>query len=484
METSLDGEGFLVSRRIVTRDGWSVVLLNSTRQIEAYRTAGIVTTGAVLALFLAVISIMLVVNRSRQTIADKEERFRELFGNMSSGVMVCEALVDGMDFIIRDLNRSAERISRVRKNEVIGLGVQDVFPGIRAMGLLDVFLKVRRTGNPERMEATLYRDSRISQWLENYVYRLPSGEIVAVYDDVSERKEAEEALQRSEEKYRLILENMQEAYVETALGGEVTFFNPAVCDLLGYSAQEMTGRDYRSLVHEESRPGLAAASRSVLRTGESLRLLEYRLVRKDGITIHVETSLMLRRDESGAPVGFSGIARDMTERKRLEEELRMQSVSDAMTGLYNRRGFLALAERQMKIAARSRMEIVLLFADMDGLKFINDHLGHRKGDEAIVEAASILREAFRDSDIIARVGGDEFVVLALGASLLNSAVLTRRFEECIESHNAREGRDYRIGISVGLVQCNPEEFCSIDELMSRADSLMYEQKKRRKAARS
>ncbi len=483
-EVSLEGEGFLVSRRIVTRDGWSVVLLNSTNRVQALLTAGAMATAAVLALFLAVLAVMFTVNRSRQTIALEEERFRELFGNMSSGVLVYEAREEGKDFVIRDVNRAAERLSRIRRGEVIGRSVLEVFPAIREMGLLEVIERVWKTGDPERLDVTRYRDERISQWVENYVYRLPTGEVVAVYDDVSDRQQAEEALRRSEEKYREILENMQESYLETDLAGNLTFFNPSLCGMLGYPPGDFPGMHYRKLLDEESVPKVREAFRRVHQTGIGLRLLECRMLRKDGTPIHVETSLMLMRDDAGKAVGYSGIARDISERKRFEEELRRQSVSDALTGLFNRRGFLALAEQQLKIAGRSRMEIVLLFADMDGLKWINDNLGHRKGDEAIVEAAAALKDAFRDSDIVARVGGDEFVVLLLGTSLDNSTTLTGRLQECLDARNTAGERDYRLSISVGMVRCNPEETRDIDELMSRADALMYEQKKQKKAQRA
>jgi diguanylate cyclase (GGDEF)-like protein/PAS domain S-box-containing protein len=424
-----------------------------------------------------------VVSRSRRAIAFKEERFRELFGSMSSGVVVYDALTDGTDFVIRDLNQSMEKIGKIRKEEVMGRSVLRVFPGVLEMGLLDVFIRVWRTGTPERKDASLYRDGRISKWLENYVYKLPSGEIVAVCDDVSERKKAEEALQRSEEKYREILENMWESYVETDLKGNLTFFNPAACAMLKYSPEELKGINYQQFIDAEMAPTVVETFGKVYRTGVGLSLLEFRLVRKDGAMVYVETSLNLRKDSLGKAVGFSGILRDISERKRFEEELHRQSVSDAMTGLFNRRGFVALAEKQMKIAERNRMNIVLLFADMDGLKWINDNLGHKKGDEAIIEAASVLKEAFRESDIIARVGGDEFVVLALGASMLDADSITGRFDDCLRVHNAREDRDYKISISIGMVRCDPQESTNLDDLMTRADTLMYEQKKQRKAQR-
>lgn len=482
-EVALDGEEFLVSRKVFNKDGWSVILFTSMRQIGIYRTAGVLLTVAVLLLFTVVLSMVHVVSRSRRDIAFKEERFRELFGNMSSGVVVYDALPDGMDFVVRDLNRSMERIGRVRKEAVIGMSVRDVFPGLRGMGLLDVFVRVWRSGKPQRNGASLYRDDRVSLWLESYVYRLPSGEIVAVCDDVSERKAAEEALQRSEEKYREILENMSEGYLETDLRGNLTFFNPAACAMLKYSPEELRGVNYQRIMDMETAPEVAEAFGKVYRTGVGLSLFECRLVRKDGVVVHAETSVNPRKDPAGKTVGFSGIVRDISERKRFEEELHRQSVSDAMTGLFNRRGFVALAEKQMRIAARNRMEVVLLFADMDGLKWINDNLGHKKGDEAIVEAASVLKEAFRESDIIARVGGDEFVVLALGASMQNADSITGRFEDCLRVHNAREGRDYKISISIGMVRCDPQESTNLDELMTRADTLMYEQKKQRKAQR-
>jgi diguanylate cyclase (GGDEF)-like protein len=121
--------------------------------------------------------------------------------------------------------------------------------------------------------------------------------------------------------------------------------------------------------------------------------------------------------------------------------------------------------------------LLLLFADLDGMKWINDSLGHKKGDEALIEAASVLKKVFRESDIVARVGGDEFSVLAVGINKEDSRIIEDRLEYQIGVNNNRENRDYALSISVGMAYNDPENTSTIDELMSHADALMYEQKK-------
>lgn len=130
-----------------------------------------------------------------QTLKESEARFRELFDNMSSGVAVYEAVGDGQDFIFRDFNSAAERIENIKKEDIVGRGVSEVFPGVKDSGLLAVFKKVWITGLPVRFPPFLYKDSKMSGWRENYVYKLPCGQIVAVYDDVTERVKAKEQLE-------------------------------------------------------------------------------------------------------------------------------------------------------------------------------------------------------------------------------------------------------------------------------------------------
>lgn len=150
---------------------------------------------------------------------------------------------------------------------------------------------------------------------------------------------------------------------------------------------------------------------------------------------------------------------------------------DDLTKLYNRRGFLSLAGQQLKAAGRAKRYLVVLFADFDSLKQVNDTLGHPEGDRALIETAEVLKETFRESDIIARIGGDEFAVLAIETNGSPIEVLAARLEENLDARNAREGQRYKLSLSIGLARYDYEHPCSIEELLARADRVMYERKR-------
>jgi diguanylate cyclase (GGDEF)-like protein len=164
------------------------------------------------------------------------------------------------------------------------------------------------------------------------------------------------------------------------------------------------------------------------------------------------------------------------ERHQTQMVLRGLALIDELTGLYNRRGFLSIGGQHLKLADRAKREMVLLFADFDHLKQINDTLGHREGDQALIETASILSDTFRKSDLIARLGGDEFAVLAIEAHKNNAERLTTRLQKNLDAYNAGENRSYKLSLSVGVSFYDPEDPCFIGELLDRADRSMYELK--------
>jgi diguanylate cyclase (GGDEF)-like protein len=164
----------------------------------------------------------------------------------------------------------------------------------------------------------------------------------------------------------------------------------------------------------------------------------------------------------------------------LQERLREMSNTDELTGLLNRRGFFAIAQQQMKVAKRVKGKLALMFADMDNFKSINDKWGHHKGDEALSAMADIFRRSFRDSDIIARISGDEFALLLLDTHEEKTGVIFRRLQKNIEAFNTRSGAKFVLSLSIGMALYDCSQPASIDELLKLADKRMYEQKQLKK----
>lgn len=162
----------------------------------------------------------------------------------------------------------------------------------------------------------------------------------------------------------------------------------------------------------------------------------------------------------------------------LGRELRSLALVDDLTGLYNRRAFLALAAQQFRVAMRKNQGLWLFFADVDYMKEINDTYGHQEGDLALVRTADALDQTFRDSDICARLGGDEFAVLALEASSQHKNSILRRLEKKLKASNTSKVL-YELSLSIGAARFDPKEPISLEQLLTQADQAMYRQKKGR-----
>lgn len=167
---------------------------------------------------------------------------------------------------------------------------------------------------------------------------------------------------------------------------------------------------------------------------------------------------------------------ELVRRDSIEEDIHRLAVTDMMTGLLNRRGFFLHAERSIKLARRQEVQSALIFIDIDGLKTVNDAHGHEAGDDLIKDTANILQQCFRDADVVARIGGDEFAVFTMDAA--QPDVLRARIQQSLASFAARPDRPYPISFSTGIVQCDPLSELSLAEHLRQADQLMYEQKRK------
>ncbi len=166
--------------------------------------------------------------------------------------------------------------------------------------------------------------------------------------------------------------------------------------------------------------------------------------------------------------------------RKLTGELQQMALTDELTGVRNRRGFLLLADQAWRLARRARVRCLLMFIDVDGLKYVNDTQGHRAGDELLVDAARVLTEVFRETDVIGRVGGDEFAILELVDGVEASDAGSQRLKTRIEEFNRRGGKPFQLAMSFGIEELPPTGEVSLELLLARADSTMYERKHARR----
>jgi|ERR1041385_4103587 diguanylate cyclase (GGDEF)-like protein len=181
---------------------------------------------------------------------------------------------------------------------------------------------------------------------------------------------------------------------------------------------------------------------------------------------------------------FRRVLRYAMERQRVQLELLNLSLLDDLTGLNNRRGFLTLGEHQLKLAYRTRKPFLIAFVDLDGMKQINDTYGHQEGNRALLDATRVLQDSFRQSDIIGRIGGDEFAIFVADAAESSIETVSRRLEQKLKACNAEPGRLYDLSLSIGIVAYDATNPAGIEGLLHQADELMYAQKQKKGAARA
>jgi len=259
-----------------------------------------------------------------------------LLDNISSGVAVYRPTEDGEDFIFVDFNRAAEEIEQVKKEEILGRSVQAVFPGIREFGLFEVLRRVARTGQPEHHPISVYKDSHGASWRRNYVCRLPNGDIMAVYDDVTQTKRSELATRMGEQIFRAIANYAYDWEIWVGPQGRVLWMNPAATRISGYSVEElMTMRDFPApLVYEPDRETIMRAFASAVQGGTGNE--QFRLKHKDGRTLWAEITWQPITDEKGNSLGHRESIRDVTARRLAEQaaevaEWEEEAILDSMT---------------------------------------------------------------------------------------------------------------------------------------------------------
>lgn len=272
-----------------------------------------------------------------------------------------------------------------------------------------------------------------------------------------------------------ILDQLPGIICELSYDGTVLYVNDFVKEIAGYTPAEIIGKNLcdaffesgdRNEVFRIFKRLKSAKVNSFdfpvnLKSGEK-RTFAWSCINRFNPDLKLQTITLL---------GF-----DITDRIKLEESLRIKALTDSLTGLYNRQGFITFSEQFLLLANRTKKGSLLLFIDVDGMKHINDTFGHVEGDRALIDTGRILKETFRESDVIGRLGGDEFVALLINAPKESSQVIIKNIKRNIELYNSLHKRPYKLSVSFGLIPYNPENPVTIDKLLEKADAEMYKQK--------
>jgi diguanylate cyclase (GGDEF)-like protein/PAS domain S-box-containing protein len=300
--------------------------------------------------------------------------------------------------------------------------------------------------------------------------------VLSAIRDITEWRRAEQDASL----FRAVVESSQDAIISKDLSDVITTWNAGAERLYGYTADEAKGKSITMLVP----PGLDDDMPEILRrvhSGEQIDNYETIRARKDGTQVHVSLTVSPVCDRDGQLTGASVIARDISTRLRYQEQLRYLADHDALTGLLNRRQFEREVSEQVGRAHRYGELSTLLMIDIDGFKKINDTYGHRVGDRALKAIAVALKRRLRDTDQVARVGGDEFAVLLPYAGAEQGGDIAADLQRLISGCSVEvEDSEVHLSMSIGLVQIDSDTKDD-ESVFIEADKLMYEDKRQAKA---
>ncbi|WP_141395234.1 MULTISPECIES: sensor domain-containing protein [Bacillus] len=339
--------------------------------------------------------------------------------------------------------------------------------------------KKAANGVPQSYECRIYHKSgRIIPLNVTNVPIIVNGEIIGVYGiakDLTDLKKTENQLKESEAKYRLIAENMTDLVSIIGPDRVYQYVSPSYKLVLGFHPRDLVGKDPFHLIHQEDFEGVTKKFGEAVMLKEN-RVAEFRFKHANGQDVWVEAYGKPVLDEEGNLLHIQVISRNVTERKMYEAKLAEMAYHDPLTGIPNRRLFQERLDQNIKDAERYHRKFALLYMDMDKFKQINDSLGHDIGDELLVQFAKRVQHSLRESDTLARQGGDEFIILLSEIKEEQDAIMiAERILASLQTPWNIEGHEFNTTSSIGVAYY-PYHGDSSQDLMRRADKALYEAK--------
>lgn len=379
-----------------------------------------------------------------------------------------------VDFIFADANDAACRYMELPRAELIGARLLDQLPGLQPSGTLELYAQAVYSGEPLELDNYTYPNEIIGSERRYDIRAVRVGDSLSfTWRDVTQRYMEARALAESESRYRLLAENAADVVFQADDQFRFEWVSPSVTELLGWDHHSLVGRAIPDMIHPDDLAE-ALGYMTDLAAGQSVNC-EARFARADSGYRWLGTTARPVRGQSGEIVGCVGSYRDIEETRAAREALNFQATHDSLTQLANRGEFLERV-RQMQLGGHPPgEELAVLFADLDNLKGINDTYGHHVGDRAIIEVANRLVAAVRASDVVGRIGGDEFVVaLAPVRSLAAAQAVADKIRRAMEEPMVNEGEPLRLSLSIGIAVSTAEE--NAEDLLRRADRDLYRAK--------
>ncbi len=409
-----------------------------------------------------------------EALLESENRYRMLFECVGDAIFILEAEGEKAGQIVA-ANRVAAEMHGYTVDELLALNIIDLDApdaAKEAPSRLQLLLKgdwIKAEIRHRKRDDSIFPIEISAGLIEigNHKY------ILALDRDITERKRAEETLRDSEERFRLIAETSGDIIFQTDTQSRITYCSPSV-NRYGYSNEKIAGTLFTEYVHPDELLKTTDFFHCAL-SGDGITLLETRLLQADGTPVYAEINVtpMVR---NGTVAGVQGIARDLTERKKMEEAIKHQACHDALTDLPNRALFMDRLERQLAQADRNQKKMAVMFLDLDRFKNINDALGHSVGDLLLYAVAVRLGTCIRGTDTVARIGGDEFNILLSDVNHSEDAAkIAQKIISVFKEPFKIDKYDLHITTSVGI-SLYPEDGKDSETLLKHADIAMYHAK--------
>jgi len=406
-----------------------------------------------------------------------DQRYQALFDRSNDAIF----LID-LNHIFTAVNQKTTDLLGYERDELIGMRLEEIIApdeaedsqkkgeSIIAGEILPAYERsfIRKDGSRvvgEVSVSLVYNESGKPEFIQSIVR------------DVTRRKKSQQAMWESRNRYRALFDQTNDGVTLIDLEGMIFDANPRSAQILGMSLEELIGRRVEDLSADEENYQSANVHDRLL-DGEVIPIYERTLIKKDGSRVPVEINIALVKDQDGKPLYVQSITRDISERKQIEEKLEHWSTHDWLTGLPNRFLLYDRLEKSIARAKRYQRKFAVLYIDLNGFKLVNDTLGHATGDLLLVQVSNRLQGCMRKSDTVARMGGDEFIMLVEEINSTEDAIAAaeRVLEAINQEFRLNQVDQVRITASIGI-SLFPDHGEADDVLVSCADRALYESKK-------